>query len=93
MNSILAVALSGRPFARTFSIGHTGAVRRLQRITLVLGPQRRRATKWSGLSRQFALSGGSAAGIATRIFTGVQAYTNTLNLMRSTEQAEKSRSH
>jgi len=44
MDSILTVTLDGRRFGRTPTTGHTGAVKRLQRITFDLGPQKRRAT-------------------------------------------------
>ena len=74
VNSILTVALNGCRLGHTSNVGHTDAVKRLQRLAFDFDRKRERATKkWSGLSRQFALSGGSAAGIATRIFTGLQA--------------------
>ena len=75
VNSILTVALNGCRLGHTSNVGHTGTVKRLQRLAFDFDRKRERATKkWSGLSRQFALSGGSAAGIATRIFTGLQAH-------------------
>ena len=67
---ILIVARDGRRFGRTSPIGHTGAVQRLQRMTSEWGPQRD-ARLLVGLISPVALSGGLAAGIATRIFTGL----------------------
>ena len=90
MNSILTVALNGCRLGHTSNVGHTDAVKRLQRLAFDFDRKRERATKkWSSLSRQFALSGGSAAGIATRIFTGLHAHANIVNLERSKKQGDK----